>query len=115
MNLLIGRTAWLLRNKKETETERERERERESETERKRELSRMTYRPIGIVLLRNYGWELSNHLRVPSRQVERFGKKGRVPPTETEHASMWRAGDNQRKPIHPGARKVAAGTLYPEE
>jgi len=75
----------------------------------------MTYRPIGIVLLRNYGWELSNHLRAPSRQVERFGKKGRVPPIETEHASMWQTGGNQRKLIHPSARKVAAGTLYPEE
>lgn len=44
----------------------------------------MTYRPIGIAPLRNYGWELSNHLRAPSRQVGRPGKKG------TEGYLLWR-------------------------
>jgi len=46
----------------------------------------MTYRPIDIALLRNYSWELSNHLRAPSRQVERLGEKG------TEGYLLRRAG-----------------------
>lgn len=44
----------------------------------------MTYRPIGIAPLRNYDWELSNHLCAPSRQVKRPRKK------RHERYFLWR-------------------------
>lgn len=81
----------------------------------RRELSWMTYRPIGIIPLRNYGWKLSNHLRAPSsRQVERPGKKRKTHERYTTYGEWARFctadGSNQREPILPGATRIAAGT-----
>lgn len=77
----------------------------------------MTYRPIGIAPLRNYGWELSNHLCAPSRQVKRprKKKKGTRDISYGERARSYTAGGgNQREPILPVVQgEIAAGMLYP--
>lgn len=75
----------------------------------------MTYRPIGIIPLRNYGWELSNYLRAPSRRTA-WKNKARKGTSYGERTCFYTAnGGNQRKPIHPGVRRIAAGTLYSKE
>lgn len=72
----------------------------------------MKYRPIGIAPLRNYGWELSEHLRAPSRQVGAAWKKGTSNTSYGEQARFYMADEtNQRKPILSGARRVAGGIL----
>lgn len=89
---------------------------RERARKRKKELSRMTYRPIGIVPLRMAG-SLSNHLRAPSRQVVRSGEKKKG----HERYILWRTGafvyggrrQSKRADSPCSSRRVAAGMLYP--
>lgn len=60
----------------------------------------MTYRPIGITPLRNYGWELSSPplARAPSRQFERRWKKAReVDTSYGARARFYTADPEQSK------------------
>lgn len=85
----------------------------------------MTYRPIGIAPLRNYGWEFIERAhcsRAPSRQVERREEKRaeEMPPTARFYTAdpeqSKKKADSPRGGVRDGqARGVAAGRLHSDE